>query len=41
LFYTGHSIFDSYLPIKIRKYASYLLGSSCHIFVLSEPETNS
>jgi 2-polyprenyl-3-methyl-5-hydroxy-6-metoxy-1,4-benzoquinol methylase len=41
LFYTGHSIFDSYLPIKIRKYASYLLGSSCHIFVLSAPETNS
>lgn len=34
LFYTGCSIMDVRLPIKIRKQMHYLLGSSCNIFLL-------
>jgi ubiquinone/menaquinone biosynthesis C-methylase UbiE len=41
LFYTGYSILDSCLPITTRKHLSYLLGSSCHIFVLSKSGTKS
>ena len=38
LFYTGHSILGLALNIKSRVLASYILGSSCHIFLL---KTNS
>jgi ubiquinone/menaquinone biosynthesis C-methylase UbiE len=34
LFYTGCMIFASALPVPARKYLSYFLGSSCHIFLL-------
>ena len=36
LFYTGSLIFSSRLSIKIRKKMSYLLGSSCLIYVLKK-----
>ena len=36
LFYTGHMILGSVLSIQLRKYISYFLGSSCHIFVLAK-----
>lgn len=34
LFYSGYVIFGSCLSIRLRKYLSYFLGSSCHIFLL-------
>lgn len=34
LFYTGYSIFDSRMPMRVRHYLSYLAGSSCIIYVL-------
>ncbi|MCP4217584.1 MAG: class I SAM-dependent methyltransferase [bacterium] len=34
LFYTGHSVLDSFLSIGARNKLSYLLGSSCHVYVL-------
>lgn len=34
LFYTGNSIFGSFLSIKGRNILHYILGSSCNIFVL-------
>ena len=36
LFYTGYLVFGSYLSISLRKYVSYVLGSSCHVFVLKK-----
>lgn len=39
LFYTGSSVIDQYLSIKLRHLMSYLLGSSCHIFVLKPLKT--
>jgi len=36
LFYTGCSIMDARLNIALRKKLSYILGSSCHIFILRE-----
>lgn len=36
LFYTGCSVKDARLNIELRKKLSHLLGSSCHIFILSE-----
>lgn len=36
LFYTGHSILDGKLPIKFRRYLSYLFGSACNIFKLEK-----
>lgn len=36
LFCTGYAILDSKLPIQYRKFLSYFLGSSCHIFVLAK-----
>jgi len=36
LFYTGFLIFSSKFSIKIRKKMSYLLGSSCLIYVLKK-----
>jgi SAM-dependent methyltransferase len=40
LFYTGHSIMDSRLPIRTRCKLSHILGSSCHIFVLWKEPTS-
>ena len=34
LFYTGYGILDLKLDISTRHFLSYILGSSCHIFVL-------
>lgn len=34
LFYTGYEIIGSRMSMQIRRYLSYILGSSCHIFVL-------
>jgi len=36
LFYTGYVILGSALPIRFRKCISYVLGSSCHVFVLTK-----
>jgi Methylase involved in ubiquinone/menaquinone biosynthesis len=36
LFYTGHMILGSSLPISFRESLSYFLGSSCHIFTLKK-----
>jgi ubiquinone/menaquinone biosynthesis C-methylase UbiE len=36
LFYTGYVIFGSLLSIKTRKKLAFLLGSSCHIFILKK-----
>lgn len=36
LFYTGYAVLGSALPIQLRKYLSYFLGSSCHFFVLTK-----
>jgi ubiquinone/menaquinone biosynthesis C-methylase UbiE len=36
LFYTGSMIFGSKVSIQVRKYISYILGSSCHIFILAK-----
>lgn len=36
LFYTGHMFLGPLLFIQFRKYISYFLGSSCHIFVLEK-----
>jgi len=36
LFYTGNAIFGSVIPIQLRKCLSYILGSVCHIFVLTK-----
>lgn len=38
LFYTGYSIMDSHLNISMRNKLSYVLGSSCNIFVLSSSD---
>lgn len=34
LFYTGYSILDKRLSLKLRHYLSYFMGSSCVIYVL-------
>ncbi len=34
LFYTGYGVLDSHLSIQARNILSYILGSSCHIYVL-------
>ncbi len=34
LFYTGYTTFGYVLSLKLRRYLSYILGSSCHVFVL-------
>ena len=34
LFYTAYMILGLSIPINIRKFLSYILGSSCHVFVL-------
>jgi 2-polyprenyl-3-methyl-5-hydroxy-6-metoxy-1,4-benzoquinol methylase len=34
LFYTGHMILSSALSVQVRRFLSYVLGSSCHIFKL-------
>ena len=39
LFYTGEQLFGAKIPIPFRRYLSYLLGSSCHFFVLSKDLT--
>ena len=38
LFYTGYWILDSNLSLRVRHYASYLLGSSSHIFCLRKAD---
>ncbi len=38
LFYTGHSIMDSRLPMGMRHLMSYGMGGSCHLFVLRRKE---
>jgi len=35
LFYTGNLILGSAISLTSRKYLSYVLGSSCHVFVLT------
>jgi len=40
LFYTGYGIFGSALSLKLRRHLSYILGSSCHIFVLRKGVMN-
>jgi SAM-dependent methyltransferase len=37
LFYTGNRLFGRYIPISVRRALSYLLGSSCIIYVLRNP----
>jgi SAM-dependent methyltransferase len=39
LFYTGHSILDSLLPLRVRHWMSYVLGSSCNVIYLKKPMT--
>ena len=34
LFYSGYALFGFALPIRARRYLSYVLGGSCHLFVL-------
>lgn len=36
LFYTGYSILDSRLSIKVRRCLSHIFGSVCHIYVLKK-----
>ncbi len=36
LFYTGRNILGSGLSVQLRKTISYILGSSCHIFVMEK-----
>ncbi len=36
LFYTGRNILGSGLSVQLRKYLSYVLGSSCHIIVMEK-----
>jgi SAM-dependent methyltransferase len=36
LFYTGHSMFDSLLSLRVRHWLSYVLGSSCNIICLKK-----
>ena len=38
LFYTGYMIFGPSISIRLRTLLSYILGSSCHIFVLIKEE---
>lgn len=38
LFYTGYMIFGSRISIRMRTFLSRLLGSSCHIFVLTRAD---
>lgn len=38
LFHTGHMLFGILLSCEIRKFLSYFLGSSCHIYVLEKNE---
>jgi len=38
LFYTGYIIFGPSISIHLRQIMSYLLGSSCHVFVLMKGE---
>lgn len=38
LFYTGYIIFGSALSLKLREHLSYIMGSSCHIFVLRKEQ---
>ena len=39
LFYTGYLILDAWLPIRVRHLLSYILGSSCLVYVLRpEPQ---
>ena len=40
LFYTGYGILGSALSLKLRRHLSYILGSSCHIFVLRKRAMN-
>ena len=40
LFYTGSSVMDSRLDMKVRKKMSRVLGSSCHIFILRGNNTS-
>jgi 2-polyprenyl-3-methyl-5-hydroxy-6-metoxy-1,4-benzoquinol methylase len=38
LFYTAYMIFGPSISIRLRTFLSYILGSSCHIFVLIKRE---
>jgi hypothetical protein len=38
LFYTGYIVFGPSISIHLRQIMSYLLGSSCHVFVLMKGE---
>lgn len=40
LFYTGYTLLGTKLSISIRKYLSYILGSSANIFVLKRSNSN-
>lgn len=40
LFYSGYQFFGPLIPINIRNYLSYILGSSCHIYVLTKENKN-
>ena len=37
LFYTGHSVLNTWLSLETRARLSQVLGSSCHIFYLTKP----
>lgn len=37
LFYTGHLVLGDNLGLRSRRWLSFILGSSCHIFVLRRP----
>lgn len=38
LFYTGYLVMGSMMSLKTRHLLSFVLGSSCHIFVMKKPE---
>ncbi len=40
LFYTGYTILGFLIPMEARKRLSYIVGSSCHLFVLTKNNEN-
>ena len=41
LFYTGHLVFGYRVPLRIRNLLSYLLGSSCLVYILRPDQAKS
>tara|TARA_B100001123_G_C15065527_1_gene929411 strand:+ start:288 stop:533 length:246 start_codon:yes stop_codon:yes gene_type:complete len=36
LFYTGNAVFGARMPVRLRKILSFILGSSCNLFILEK-----